>query len=144
MYLIGNRQPTFVPRRENSVLSYLCMQDQKHTNTRRWLKNRRSQRIDLNVPVVVYRPLNEGPQFYESTQTCVVSAHGALIALTDMVAPRQRLLVQNTESGEQQECRVVSVKKEPVGPPKVAVEFARPAPGFWHLAFPPADWAGSV
>jgi PilZ domain len=118
------------------------MYDPKLTNSKRWLKNRRSQRIDLNVPVVVYRPPNEGPQFYESTQTLVVSAHGALMALTDMVAPRQRLLLQNTDSGEQQECRVVYVKKEPTGPPKVAVEFTRPAPSFWHLAFPPADWTG--
>ena len=120
------------------------MHDQKLTNTNRLLKNRRSQRIDLNVPVVVYRAPNEGPPFYESTQTFVVNAHGALMALTDMVVPRQKLLMQNTESGEQQECRVVSVKKEPTGPPKVAVEFTRPAPGFWHLAFPPADWTGSV
>ena len=119
------------------------MQDQNPT-TRRWLKNRRSQRIDLNVPVVIYRPQAEGRQFYESTQTLVVNAHGALMALTDMVVPRQKLFMQNTESGEQQECRVVSVKKELTGPPKVAVEFARPAPGFWHLAFPPSDWAGSA
>jgi hypothetical protein len=66
------------------------------------------------------------------------------MALTDMVVPKQRLLMQNTESREQQECRLVSVKKELLGPPKVAVEFTRPAPGFWHLAFPPADWAASV
>jgi len=38
---------------------------------------------------------------------------------------------------------VVYVKKELTGPPKVAVEFTRPAPSFWHLAFPPADWAAS-
>jgi hypothetical protein len=140
MCLIGNRYPTFVPRQGNSDLSYICMSDQKLANTKRWLKNRRSQRIDLNVPVVVYRPPSEGPQFYESTQTLVVSAHGALVALTDMVAPKQRLLVQNTGSGEQQECRVVYVKKELAGPPKVAVEFTQPAPRFWHIAFPPADW----
>ena len=120
------------------------MHDQKLTNAKRWLKNRRSQRIDLHVPVVVYRPPREGPQFYESTQTLVVSAHGALMALTDMVVPRQKLLMQNTESGEQLECRVVSVKKELTGPPKVAVEFTRPAPSFWHLAFPPADWTANV
>jgi PilZ domain-containing protein len=120
------------------------MYDQKLTNTKRWLKNRRSQRIDLNVPVVVYRPPREGPQFYESTQTLVVSAHGALMVLTDMVAPKQRLLVQNTDSGEQQECRVVYVKNELTGPPKVAVEFARPAPSFWHIAFPPADWTANA
>ena len=120
------------------------MHVQKRTNTKRWLKNRRSQRVDLNVSVVVYPPPNEGPQFYESAQTLVVSAHGALLALTDMVTPKQRLLVQNAESGEQEECRVVSVKKELTGPPKVAVEFTQPAPSFWHLAFPPPDWTGSA
>ena len=116
------------------------MDDEKLTNTKRWLKKRRSQRIQLNVPVVVYRASGESPQFYENAQTLVVSAHGALMALTEMVAPRQRLLVQNPHSGEHLECRVVSVKKELIGPPKVAVEFMRPAPRFWHIAFPPADW----
>ena len=120
------------------------MYDEKLTNTKRWLKNRRSQRIQLNVPVVVYRASGEGPQFYENAQTLVVSAHGALMALTEMVAPRQRLLVQNPNSGEHLECHVVSVKKEQIGPPKVAVEFTRPAPRFWHIAFPPADWTASA
>ena len=80
------------------------MDDQNLTNAKRWLKKRRSQRIDLNVPVVVHRHPREGPQFYESTETLVVSAHGALMALTGTVAPKQKLLVQNTDSGEQQEC----------------------------------------
>jgi hypothetical protein len=120
------------------------MYEKKLTNTKSWLKNRRSQRIDLSVPVVVYRPPREGPQFYETTQTHVVSAHGALMALTDLVAPKQRLFVQNIDSGEQQECRVVYVKRELTGPPKVAVEFTRPAPSFWHIAFPPADWTAST
>jgi hypothetical protein len=116
------------------------MQNQELNKTKRWLKNRRSQRIDLNVPIVVYRPPSEGPQFYENTQTLVVNAHGALMGLTQMVARNQKLLLQNTASGEQQECRVVSVKKELTGPPNVAVEFTRRAPGFWRYAFPPADW----
>jgi hypothetical protein len=120
------------------------MDDQKLTNTKRWLKNRRSQRIQLNVPVVVYRASGEGPQFYENAQTLVVNAHGALMALMEMVAPRQRLLVQNPNTGEHLECRVVSVKKELIGPPKVAVEFTRPAPRFWHIAFPPADWTANA
>jgi hypothetical protein len=120
------------------------MHDQKLSSTKRWLKNRRSQRIDLNVSVVVYRPPSEGPRFYENTKTLVVSAHGALMALTEWVAPKQRLLVQNTDSGEQQECRVVYVKKDLTGPPKVAVEFTRRAPSFWHFAFPPADWTANA
>src|ERR1700739_536466 len=106
------------------------MYDLKPTKTTLRLKSRRSQRIDLSVSVLVHRPPGEGPQVYENTKTLVVSAHGALVALKGMVAPRQRLLLQNTSSGEQQECRVISVNKEPAGPPTVAVEFAKPSPSF--------------
>jgi hypothetical protein len=120
------------------------MSDQQLTNSQRRLKKRRSHRIELNVPVVVHRAPKDGPQFYESTQTLVVNAHGALIALVDKVAPKQRLLVKNVDSGEQQECHVVYVEKALMGPPRVAVEFTRPLPSFWHIAFPPADWTTSV
>jgi len=63
------------------------------------LKSRRSRRIDLDVPVVVHRPPNEGPRFSENTKTLVVNAHGALLALKGMVAPRQKLFLQNKASG---------------------------------------------
>ena len=122
----------------------ICMYDQKLTSSKRWLKNRRSERIDLSVPVVVYRPPRQGPQFYESTQTLVVSAHGALMVLTGMVVPKQRLLVQNIASREELECRVVYVEKELTGPTKVAVEFTRPTPSFWRIAYPPTDWTASA
>jgi hypothetical protein len=120
------------------------MDDQKPTKTNLWSKKRRSQRIELNVPVVVYRPRGEGPQFYENTQTLVISAYGALVTLTDLVTPKQKLQVQNPDSGEHLECRVVTVKKELIGPPTVAVEFTRPAPSFWRIAFPPADWTANA
>jgi hypothetical protein len=115
------------------------MSDQQ-TGAKRWLKNRRSERIELRVPVVIYRPAGEGPPFYENTQTLVVNAHGALIPLTALVATKQRLLLQNTNSGEQQECRVVSINHERTGPSKVAVEFTQPSPRIWRVAYPPADW----
>lgn len=119
------------------------MGDQKPTKTTPWLKSRRSRRIELDVPIVVHRPRSEGPQFYENTKTLVVNAHGALLALKGMVAPKQRLFLQNSASGQQEECRVVSVHKEMAGPPTVAVEFSKPAPAFWRVAFPPADWISS-
>ncbi len=120
------------------------MSDQQLTNTKRWLRKRRSQRIELNVPIVLHRPPTEGPQFYERTQTLVVNAHGALMTLAEKVTPKQRLLMQNIDSREQKECRVVYVEKELKGPPKVAVEFTRPAPSFWRIAYPPADWTGGT
>ena len=106
----------------------------------RWSNKRRSLRINWDASVVVHRPPKEGLQFYEKTQTLTVNAHGALIALTGQVAPRQRLLVQNAASGEQQECRVVYVERDLAGPTKVALEVTRPAPDDWRIAFPPDDW----
>src|SRR5579859_1735507 len=120
------------------------MYDQTLNKSKRWSKNRRSQRIELNVSIVVHRPPREGPKFYESTRTLVVSAHGALVALKGMVAPKQRLLLQNASSGKQEECRVVSVNQELTGPPTVAVEFTRTAARFWGIAFPPADWTADT
>jgi len=116
------------------------MSTQQLKNSRKWSGKRRSERIDLSVPVVLHRRPTEGPQFSERTQTLVVNAHGALMALVEKVAPEQRLLMQNTSSGEQKECRVVYVKKELTGPTNVAVEFTQPAPTFWRIAYPPADW----
>ena len=120
------------------------MNRQKPTTEKRWLRSRRSQRIELNVPLVVYRAPGQGQLFYESTQTLVVSAHGALIGLTDVVAPRQKLRMQNANTGENLECQVVSVRKAQIGPPRVAVEFMQARPGFWRIAFPPADWKSAV
>ena len=119
------------------------MYEQRLTKTTLRLKCRRSQRIDLSVSVAVHRPKGEGRQFCENTRTLVVSAHGALVALKGMVVPRQRLFLQNTTSGQQEECRVVSVNKDLTGPPTVAVEFTKPAPSFWRVAFPPSDWTTS-
>src|SRR5207249_7988189 len=45
-------------------------------------------------------PPKEGPQFYERSQTLVVNAHGALMALAEKVMPMQRLIMQNIDSGE--------------------------------------------
>jgi hypothetical protein len=120
------------------------MSDQQLTDTKRWSRMRRSQRIELTVPVVVHRRPREGPQFSERAQTLVVNAHGALMALAEKVTLKQKLLVQNIDSGEQKECRVVYVKKEMTGPTKVAVEFNMPAPAFWRIAYPPADWTASA
>ncbi|PYT86287.1 MAG: hypothetical protein DMG36_26480 [Acidobacteria bacterium] len=120
------------------------MSNQQLTNPKRWSKVRRSQRIELTVPVVVHSPPKEGPQFSERAQTLVVNAHGALMVLAEKVARKQRLLMQNIASGEQKECHVVYVKKEVTGPTKVAVEFVQPAPTFWRIAYPPGDWTTST
>jgi hypothetical protein len=105
-----------------------------------WTKKRRSQRLFLSVPVVAYRLPSVGRLFFEGAHTLAVSAHGALISLATEVAADQRLVLKHALSGEEQECRVVFIQKKPSGPTEVGIEFQRPAPKFWGIAFPPSDW----
>jgi hypothetical protein len=106
------------------------------------ITQRRSQRLFLQVAVIVRRQ-GQG-EFTEDTQTLVVNAHGALVTLAAPVQMGQTLFLKNRVSGEECACRVVYL-----GPPagdkgQVGLEFTAPAPQFWHISFPPDDWATSA
>lgn len=116
------------------------MRQRQFSQPKSWTQRRRSQRLVLSFPVVAHRLPKDGPPFYEGTHTLVVSAHGALISLAANVARDQRLFLQNALSGEQQECRIVFTETKLTGPTEVGIEFQRPAPNFWRVAFPPSDW----
>jgi hypothetical protein len=100
---------------------------------------RRSQRVKLRMPIIVRGVSASGP-FKEETHTLVVSAHGALIALMEPASPGDLLELQRTSFSEIRCCRVVFVGSESDGKNQAAVEFAEPAPHFWRIVFPPADW----
>jgi hypothetical protein len=104
------------------------------------IKKRRSQRLALSVPVVVYRIPNAGRHFFEGAHTLAVSAHGALIGLGTEVAADQTLVLKHALTGEEQACRVIFVQKKSSGRANVGIEFREPAPNFWGIAFPPSDW----
>ena len=76
----------------------------------------------------------------EKSQTLVVNAHGALLKLMMNVQPGQTLVLKNRDSGEEQECRVVHVDRRQEDTSEVGILFAHPAPRFWGVDFPPADW----
>lgn len=104
-------------------------------------RRRRSQRLILRVPVIAYRSQKLGSPFSEGTHTLVVNAHGALINLEAKVAVHEKVFLKHALSGEAQECRVVFTRgSSTVGPIEVGIEFRRPVPNFWQIAFPPGDW----
>lgn len=76
----------------------------------------------------------------EQTHTVVVNAHGALIRLELKVRIGQTIILQNPETSEEQTCRVIHVRTFAEGKTEVAIEFLKPAPKFWRVAFPPEDW----
>jgi hypothetical protein len=101
---------------------------------------RRSERVMLQVPVAVQIRGRDGKDIRESTQTVVVNAHGGLMKLRVEVKTGQPFLLINERSKVEQSCRVVRVETSESGHSAVAFEFDQPAPQFWPIVFPPADW----
>jgi hypothetical protein len=94
----------------------------------------------LQIPVVVQVRTLEGKDVHEETQTVVVNAHGGLMKLRIEVKAGQPILLVNKGSKAQQGCHVVRVETSEAGNSAVAFEFDQPAPQFWPIVFPPADW----
>ncbi len=113
---------------------------QRSTNAPQPNDRRRSERVLLDVPLVVSTQTLEGKSLREETHTLAVNAHGGLLKLKMEVVPGQPILLVNPKNGMEQKCRVVRVDNPPGGALAVAFEFDTPAPNFWPIVFPPADW----
>jgi len=101
---------------------------------------RRSQRLFIQIPVVVSGQLDKSAPFSEETNTVVLNAHGALVQLNTAVQIGQKVMLQNVRTKEQQEVTVVFLAPAEGQKSNVALEFTSPRPDFWHVAFPPEDW----
>src|ERR1700739_2722690 len=101
---------------------------------------RRSQRVLLRIPIAVIAPGADKKMAREQTHTLVVNAHGALIGLDLPVRVGQVVILQNPETSEEQSCRIIRVNPTREGKAEVGIEFLKPAPNFWRVAFPPSDW----
>lgn len=103
-------------------------------------EKRRSERIKLNVPVIVMAETLEGVKVQEVTHTIVVNAHGGLLKLKVEVLVGQPIILANLQTNHEKHCRVVRVEQLPGEEFGIAFEFEKPAPEFWSVTSPPADW----
>ena len=101
---------------------------------------RRSERVMLQIPIVVMAKTVDGEQLREETHTLVVNAHGGLVKLKMEVLNGQPIVLVNPRSGAEESARVVRIDNPPGGYTAVAFEFDEPSPKFWPVAFPPPDW----
>jgi hypothetical protein len=101
---------------------------------------RRSQRVLLDVPLVIRGESSDRRPFEEETFTVSVSAHGALVMLAAQVSLGQKLLLLNPANWDEREGRVAYRGSAHAGLAQVGVEFAQPSPDFWPISSPPSDW----
>lgn len=101
--------------------------------------HRRSKRFPVEVAVGVYGRTRDNRPFRDVTRTLAVNAYGGLLTLSAAVEEGQSLLLVNSFTQEERECRVVCVEPANDGRRKVGVEFTRPRGNFWHIYFPLVD-----
>ena len=102
---------------------------------------RRSQRLFLQVRVVVEGQLPNKSRFTEETHTIVVNAHGALVEMEISLDQGQIVNMRNVVTNENSECAIKLVTPSGPGKFNTALEFTNPNPGFWRISFPPDDWS---
>ncbi len=99
---------------------------------------RRSQRVLIRVTVTLH--LEAPEKRTVKAYTSNVSAHGALLVSPENLPIGTQLVLEHCGSRERQACRVARQAKQTQGGFELGVEFQNPAPGFWHITFPSADW----
>src|SRR5271156_4865084 len=104
------------------------------------LGQRRSERVLLDVPVVVRGESLDRSGCEEETFTVTGNAHGALLMLASNVRLGQQVRLINQASHEEREARVAYRGADHAGLSQVAVEFAQPCPGFWPVSPAPSSW----
>jgi hypothetical protein len=93
----------------------------------------------LRVPGRVYGARGGGPPIYEEVTTEIVSAHGALLNVSEVYPQGASLIFTNLVTEEEIACRVVFVGQTKEGQKQIAIEFTTSAPKFWRVHFPPPD-----
>ena len=100
---------------------------------------RRSQRVLLRVPANIHVALQGKPVTFDVT-TLSVNLQGAIVVMKQTLPPDTRLVLEHGTTKERVACKVVRIAKEMPEGYHVPLEFDSPAPDFWKIAFPPADW----
>ena len=105
------------------------------------LKNRRrSQRVLLQVAVLVRAEMPGGKPSQIRALTLVVNAHGGLLESPKKMTADQQITLVNPQTGTEVGCKVVRVEGPDKESFKIAFEFDQRSPRFWPITFPPEDW----
>ena len=100
------------------------------------VERRRCHRLPLSIPVKVYGRSPRNHPFRTATATMTISKYGGLLDMKPRVKLGQKILIVNSFTQEERECRVVYVEPKQHGRRKVAVEFSSADGDFWHVYSP--------
>ena len=111
------------------------------TNLMEERNRRRSERVVLRVPVRLSALMPDSKRINIEAKTLVVNAHGGLLDVGMEMVRGQQIRLSNSMAEIVATGRILRVEGSEEGRFSVAFEFESPAPHFWPVSFPPADWS---
>jgi len=95
----------------------------------------RSQRVELQIPVLIYVHMPDGRSLRHDGFTLLVNTHGCVFTMETKLEVGQRIVLVNPKSGVEQSGAVTRVQKSRDGGYAVAFEFDNSTPQLWSLMF---------
>lgn len=102
-------------------------------------ERRRTQRVLLRVRASIHVALKGAATTFD-VFTLNVNPGGALVLMNQSLPPETRLVLEHGNTHQRVACKVVRQPREMPEGFHVPLEFDSPAPDFWKIDFPPADW----
>jgi hypothetical protein len=99
----------------------------------------RSQRVLLRTRAKIHVAL-AGKLTTIDAVTLSVNPQGALVVMSQSLPVEARVVLEHGTTKERVACKIPRASREMPEGFHVPVEFDSPAPEFWGIAFPPADW----
>jgi hypothetical protein len=100
---------------------------------------RKGQRVLLRVRASIHVAL-QGTATTIEVATLSVNPLGAIIVMQDSLPAETRLVLEHGGTGQRVACKVARPPRQMPEGFHVPLEFDSPAPGFWKIEFPSADW----
>jgi len=113
----------------------------KATSATEERNQRRSERVVLRVPLQLSAKMPDGRRISIEVHSLVVNAHGGLLDVGMEMLSGQQVILSNPRSEKVASGKIVRVEASEEGRFSVAFAFEFPAPSFWPVSFPPADWS---
>ena len=113
----------------------------KTTSAMEERNQRRSERVVLRVPLQLSAKMPDGRRISIEVHSLVVNAHGGLLDVGMEMLNGQQMILSNPRSEKVASGKIVRVEASEEGRFSVAFAFEFPAPSFWPVSFPPADWS---
>lgn len=105
---------------------------------------RRSDRIAIELPIVISGIDAAGEAFLEQSMTAVLGRHGAKIAISRTLAPDQEVNVRCLGSAKESDARVVGQLGNGPEGFYYGIELVECGADFWDIEFPPVSESESA